>query len=171
MWESARQGIGRFYENWTAAGAHGEDLPPSPDADLMTALIDASRQAAGFREAILAALEALRANMGAQSALLREGIAAGEYRATASAPGQGWGVYAIPGNGLLLNRLRAYGAPLPVTGGDLDTARRWAAESKPEHLAEIATLESSGARLAVALRTNKEVLGVLLLGPPAGSKQ
>jgi predicted permease len=171
MWESARQGIGRFFESRTAAGSHGEDLPPSPDADLMTALVEASRQATGFREAIRAALEALRNNLGAQSALLLEGVAGEEYRATASVPDQGWGTYSIPRKGLLLNRLRAYGAPLPITGGDLDTARRWAAEYKPEHLAEIATLESSGARLAVALRTNKEVLGVLLLGPPAGREQ
>jgi len=171
MWESARQGIGRFFESWTAAGSHGEDLPPSPDADLMTALVEASRQATGFREAIRAALEALRNNLGAQSALLLEGVAGEEYRATASVPDQGWGTYSIPRKGLLLNRLRAYGAPLPITAGDLDTARRWAAEYKPEHLAEIATLQSSGARLAVALRTSKEVLGVLLLGPPADREQ
>ena len=50
-----------------------EDLPPSPDADMMTALVEASRHAAGFREAIRAALEALRSNVGAQSALLLEG--------------------------------------------------------------------------------------------------
>ncbi|MCX6630220.1 MAG: ADOP family duplicated permease [Candidatus Solibacter sp.] len=167
-WESARHGIGQFFERWTAAGARGEDLPPSPDADLMTALIDASRQATGFREAIRAALEALRANIEAESALLLEGVSAEEYRATASAPDQGWGAYTIPRNGLLLNRLRAYGAPLPIHRGELDAARRWAIESKPEHLAEIATLENCGARLAVALRTNKEVLGVLLLGTPAG---
>src|ERR1035437_2588438 len=171
MWESARQGIGRFFESWTADSARGEDLPPSPDADLMTALVEASRQATGFREAIRAALDALRANIGAESALLLEGASGEDYRATASVPDQGWGVYSIPRNGLLLNRLRAYGAPLPITAGDLDTARRWSAESKPGHLTEIATLESSGARLAVALRTNKEVLGVLLLGPPAGREQ
>ena len=159
MWE--------FFERWTA-GARGEDLPPSPDADMMTALVEASRQAAGFREAIRAALEALRSNVGAQSALLLEGVAGGEYRATASVPDQGWGTYSIPGKGLLLNRLRFFGAPLPVTADDLDTTRRWADEHKPEHLAEIATLQNIGARLAVALRTNKEVLGVLLLGPPEG---
>src|ERR1035441_7803545 len=171
MWEAARHGIGSFFESWTAASAHGEDLPPSPDADMMTALVEASRQACGFREAIRAALDAVRANIGAQSALLLEGVPGEEYRATASVPDQGWGAYSIPRKGLLLNRLRAYGAPLPITAGDLDTARRWAAESKPEHLVEIATLESSGARLAVAFRTNKEVLGVLLLGPPEGREQ
>ncbi|MGD0775337.1 MAG: ADOP family duplicated permease [Candidatus Solibacter sp.] len=170
MWESARQGISRFFEAWTTASAHGEDLPPSPDADLMTALIEASRHAAGFREAIRAALDALRSNIGAESALLLEGVGE-EFRATASVPDQGWGAYSIPRNGLLSNRLRAYGAPLPIDAGDLDTGRRWAAESKPEHLAEIEALRSSGARLAVALRTNKEVLGVLLLGPPAGREQ
>ena len=171
MWESARQGIGRFFESWTAAGARGEDLPPSPDAELMTALVEASRQAAGFREAIRAALDALRTNIGAESVLLLEGVTDEDYRATASVPDQGWGAYSIPRNGLLLNRLRAYGAPLPISADDLDTARRWAGESKPEHLAEIATLEASGARLGVALRTNKEVLGVLLLGPPVGREQ
>ena len=110
MWEAARHGIGSFFESWTAASAHGEDLPPSPDADLMTALIEASRQASGFHEAIRAALDALRTNLGAQSALLLEGVAE-EYRATASVPDQGWGAYSIPRKGLLLNRLRAYGAP------------------------------------------------------------
>src|ERR1019366_7961496 len=124
MWDSARQGIGRFFESWIAAGARGEDLPPSPDADLMTALVEASRQAAGFREAIRAALDALRSNLGAQSALLLEGIAGEDYHATSSVPDQGWGRYSIPRNGLLLNRLRAYGAPLPISSGDLDTARR-----------------------------------------------
>jgi serine phosphatase RsbU (regulator of sigma subunit) len=171
MWESARQGVSRFFESWTAADAHGEDLPPSPDAELMTALVEASRQAAGFREAIRAALDALRANIGAESALLLEGAAGEDYRATASIPDRGFGAYSIPRDGLLSNRLRAYGAPLPIAAGDLDTARRWAEESKPGHLAEIATLEATGARMAVALRTSKEVLGVLLVGPPTGREQ
>ncbi len=170
MWESARQGIGQVFERWTAAGARGEDLPPSPDADLMTALVEASRHAAGFREAIRAALDALRVNIGAQSALLLE-RGAEDYHATASVPSQDLSAFSVPTMGLLLNRLRAYGAPLPIAAGDLDAARRWAVESKPGHLAEIAALETSGARLAVALRTNKEVLGVLLLGPPEDRAQ
>jgi sigma-B regulation protein RsbU (phosphoserine phosphatase) len=137
----------------------------------MTALVEASRQAAGFREAIRASLDALRASIGAESALLLEGVVGEDYRATASVPDRGFGAYSIPRDGLLLNRLQAYGAPLPITAGDLDTARRWAEESKPEHLAEIATLEATGARLGVALRTNKEVLGILLVGPPTGREQ
>ena len=53
---------------------------------------------------------------------------------------------------------------LPIS----DSGRRWAVESKPQHLAEFETLRAAGTRLAVSLRTKKEVLGVLLLGPPAG---
>jgi serine phosphatase RsbU (regulator of sigma subunit) len=171
MRESARQGIGRFFERWSGAGVRGEDLPASPDAELMTALVEASRRATGFREAIHGALDALRANIGAGSAVLLEGGEGEEYRATASIPDRGFGAYSIPRDGLLLSRLRAYGAPLPITAGDLDAARRWAEESKPQHLAEIATVEASGARLAVALRTNREVLGVLLMGPPEGREE
>ena len=97
---------------------------------MMTALIDASRQAAGFREAIRAALEALRTNLGAHSVVLLE-AGSEELRATASAPDQGWGACAIPRNGLLANRLRAYGAPLPVDAGELDAGKRWAARRSP----------------------------------------
>ena len=53
MWE--------VFERWSAT-AHAEDLPPSPDADMMTALVEASRHAAGFREADRAALEPARAS-------------------------------------------------------------------------------------------------------------
>ena len=162
---SMRLTVGQIFDRWSADVDRGEDLPPSPDAGMMTALIDASRQASGFREAIRGALEALRANLQAESATLLESSGV-EYRATASSPDTGWGACAIPVDGMLLNRLRAYDAPLPVDPGDLEVWHRWAAEARPERLAEIATLESAGVRLAVALRTNKEVLAVLLLGAP-----
>jgi len=164
---SMRLSLSHLFDRWSARTETGEVLPPSPDAGMMTALIDASRQAAGFREAIHAALEALRTHLGAHSVVLLE-TGSEELRATASAPDQGWGACAIPRNGLLVNRLRAYGAPLPVDAGELDAGKRWAAEAKPAHLAEIATLQASGVRLAVALRTNREVLGVLLLSAPDG---
>src|SRR6478752_1435813 len=112
-----RLSVSQVFDRWSARTETGEDLPPSPDAGMMTALIDASRQAAGFREAIRAALEALRTNLGAHSVVLME-AGSEELRATASAPDQGWGACAIPRNGLLVNRLRAYGAPLPVDAGE-----------------------------------------------------
>jgi len=79
--------------------------------------------------------------------------------------------FSIPGRGLLFNRLKSYGAPLPITSQDLDTWHRWASEYESRHIQEIQTLESTGVRLAVPLRTSKEVLGALLLGAPAKDRQ
>ena len=131
--------------------AHGEDLPPSPDAELMTALVEASRQAAGFREAIRAALDALRANVGA-----RIGAPAGRR------PSRGLsrhGIRSRPGLGRILDpaadrsaartacasTARRCPSP-PATSTPRVAGRR---NTDPEHLAEIATLEDTGARLAV----------------------
>ena len=169
MWE--------LFANFSRAVSRAGEAPIASGGTLMTELIDASRRAASFREAIHAALEALRANIGAQSARVLEAVSSEEYRATASAPDGSAGLAAgvlscsIPSRGLLLSRLRAYAAPLPISSGDLDTWLRWAAEYKPESVAEIETLQSAGTRLAVPLRTNKEVLGVLLLGAPEGREQ
>jgi hypothetical protein len=71
----------------------------------------------------------------------------------------------------LFNRLKSYGTPLPITSQDLDTWHRWASEYESRHIQEIQTLENTGVRLAVALRTGKEVLGALLLGAPAKDRQ
>jgi putative ABC transport system permease protein len=162
MWE--------LFANFSRAVSRSNDAPIASGGTLMTELIDASRGAASFREAIRAALEALRVNIGAQSAQVLEAVSSEEYRATTAVPDQG-PACSIPRRGLLLNRLWAYAAPLPISSGDIDTWLRWAAEYKPESVAEIETLQSTGTRLAVPLRTNKEVLGVLLLGAPEGREQ
>src|SRR5208283_91575 len=72
MWESARQGVGQLFEGLWGAGPGGSDAAIPPEANLMAEFVDASRRADSFREALRAALESLRANTGAQSALLLE---------------------------------------------------------------------------------------------------
>ena len=62
--------------------------------------------------------------------------------------------------------MRAYPRPLPFAPNELDAAVDWAAAHRPERLAEIRALAAAGIRLAVPLRTRREVLGVLLLGEP-----
>jgi len=169
MWETARRGIGQLFEGLFRAVAGDEETVTS-DSSLTTGFIEASRGAASFREAIRAALESLRGSMGAQSALLLESVSAEEYRATAAAPGDDVPACSIPKDGLLARRLRSRAMPLPLAAEDFDVWRRWAQEFKPQHLAEIETLRKTGARLAVPLRTNKEMLGVLLLGAPAAGE-
>src|SRR5207253_7143375 len=76
-----------------------------------------------------------------------------------------------PAQGILLSRLRHYPHPLSLSQSDFETWMRWASEFNPEHLPEIESLEKTGARIAVPLRTRNETVGVLLLGPPAGREK
>src|SRR5208283_158642 len=115
-----------------------------------------------FRQAIQSSLETLRETLGCQSAWLLEKGSDSEYK---DASGSGC---SVPTDGLLVGRLRNYSSPLPLTEGDLASSLRWAVAEKPEHVAEIAGLRASGARLAVALRANQEIAGILLMGAPIG---
>ncbi|MBZ5625174.1 MAG: ADOP family duplicated permease [Acidobacteriia bacterium] len=171
IWQSARNRIRSLFEGFWRVAAGDYDVTMPGDATLVTELIHASRRAASFREALDSAMESLRGTTGAQSVFLLENVADGEYRMTAAVPGQDLAGRSIPQHGLLLNRLRSYAAPLPISSADLDTWRRWAGEYKPEHVAEVETLRDTGARLAVPLRTRDEVLGVLVLGPPDAGEE
>ena len=79
--------------------------------------------------------------------------------------------FAIPARGVLINRLTHYPHPLPLTAGDFEAWGQWAREIRPAHAAEIERLARSGARMAVPLRTQHELVGVLLLGPPDGREE
>ena len=154
----------------TPRAGSGPESATAADASLVTELVAASRRASSYREALVSALEALRGSLGAQSAMLLETTSGEDFRTTVSIPEPGTAC-SIPGRGLLLNRLKSFRAPLPIAGEDLETWHRWASEYEPRHLPEIEMLQETGVRLAVPLRTNKEVLGVLLLGAPAGGGQ
>jgi len=102
--------------------------------------------------------------------MLLESAFGEDFRTTAVVPAAG-SLCSIPSRGLLLNRLKSYRDPLLIAGEDLETWHRWATEYAPRHLSEIEMLEKTGVRLAVPLRTNTEVLGVLLLEAPTGGGQ
>jgi predicted permease len=164
MWEDAREGLGRFFEGIRG----GEHSVQGEDTALTIGLIESSRGATTFREAIGSALEALRFRMGARSAALLERGSDGVYRSTFAIPAGPAGQWSIPAEGLLLGRLRSYGAPLPISAEDFEVWRRWAAEYRPQSLPEIEMLDGAGTRIAAPLRTAHEVAGVLLLGAPDG---
>jgi len=138
-----------------------EDATMAIDGSLAVELIEASRRAGSYREALAAALDAVRARLGAESAILLESTAGSDFRATVSVPESGAALI-IPRDGLLANRLASYGAALPISPEDLDTWTRWG-----KHSTETETIANSRARLALALRTNKEMPGILLLGAGA----
>uniref|UniRef100_Q01YF8 Serine phosphatase n=1 Tax=Solibacter usitatus (strain Ellin6076) TaxID=234267 RepID=Q01YF8_SOLUE len=165
-WTPDARGLRRLLDG-LSRGEWRDTEPAAPDTALMTELIDASRRATSFRDAIRAALESVRAALGAQSALILESDGSGPFRSTISVP-ESAAEFEIPRDGLLSNRLRTYAAPLPVSAADLDAWQRWAAEYRPDKVPEIETLRRTGVRLAVSLRTSKEVIGILMLGPPLG---
>ena len=74
----------------------------------------------------------------------------------------------IAADGYLVGRLAAFSDPLPFERGELDALAAWAAASRPERSDEIRRLANAGVRLAVALRTRNDIVGVLLFGAPDG---
>jgi putative ABC transport system permease protein len=154
---------------WSEVAARVSKLIASPfpnaaldEGALLTRFVDASRDAESFRQAIQSALLALREAIGCESAWLMEKSSDAQYKGT------GANACSVPSDGVLIARLRNYSLPLPLTEGDLDAWLRWASAQKPEHVAEIECLCASGARLAVPLRANQEIAGILLMGAPIG---
>ncbi|MBV9226577.1 MAG: SpoIIE family protein phosphatase [Acidobacteriaceae bacterium] len=162
LWTTAHRGLEQALRL-----ASTEESAPAVDATLLAEFIEASRHADSFPEVLHLALTTLRNKVEAQSVMLLESVPTGQYHCIATIPENHFPAFIIPADGFLLNRLRFYSSPLAFTPDDLDTCLRWASEHRPQHLAEIESLKQSGMRLAVALRTKNEILG-LLLGAPTG---
>ena len=163
-WRAARAGLRAAIAGLSRVVA-GEEPASRLDATLLTEFVDAARLATSNQDALRMALGALRATIGAQWALLLEPGTGAEYRCAAAAAEDDAPVRSgVPAAGFLVSRLRYHTFPLPLAAGDLDACARWASEHTPGHLPEIETLRELGARMAVPLRTKRDVLGILLLG-------
>jgi hypothetical protein len=149
-WRSLREAVSRVMPN-------SEETMIVSETALVTDFVEAARGAGSAEEALRSSLVKLCAQFDVKSALLLEGKSDGSYQSPDASQ-------SLPANGLLVNRLRWFSTPLPLSEADLDSWLRWAEENKPKHVAEIQTLKQTGARIAVALRTRQEILGVLLLG-------
>ncbi|HEY3938660.1 MAG TPA: ADOP family duplicated permease [Bryobacteraceae bacterium] len=144
MWQSTKRGLRQVVSQLVSRADEDTEIS---EATLVSGLIEAVRHAESFPAALDLALTTVCEKIRAQSALLLENDASQT-------------------KGFLLSRFRFYSSPLPLGEGDYDTWLRWAGEQKREYVAEIERLRETKARLAVPLRTRKEILGVLLLGPP-----
>jgi serine phosphatase RsbU (regulator of sigma subunit) len=153
MWHAAGLKVRRAIQELTV----DSERSVVASATLISEFTGLVQRAASFSEALLVALPMLRERAGAQFIMLLERISSDEYRGEDCS---------IPARGILINRLTHYPHPLPLTPGDFQAWLRWAREFRPEHVTEIERLRNIGARIAVALRTKREIVGVLLLGPP-----
>jgi serine phosphatase RsbU (regulator of sigma subunit) len=162
IWQSARQTVERKIH--ALVGGEPSAVPSVTLIDEFTGLV---QRAESFPEALRVALPALGERVGARFITLLEKTSDGEYRneeRRQGVPGDRDDI-SIPARGVLVNRLTHFRHPLPLTAGDLQAWLRWAREFRPEHVAEIERLEHTGARIAVALRTKRGIVGVLLLAP------
>ncbi|HEY7210904.1 MAG TPA: ADOP family duplicated permease [Bryobacteraceae bacterium] len=143
-----------------------EDVPVTSDDPLLGDFVNAARDADSAEGALQIALATLCERAEATFALLFEKTGTGELRAIATYPA-GATATSFPADGFLLKRFRFYQSTLPVSEQDLEAWSRWAAEQRPEYLEEIETLKTLGVRLAAPLKSRKEIVGLLLLGPSA----
>ncbi len=155
IWKGARRTVGRAVRD-LASGGESRAVAPVTLISEFTSLV---QSAASFPDALRVALSTLRERTGAEFVMLLEKASSDEYQGDNCA---------IPARGVLVNRLTHYRHPLPLTPGDFEAWLRWALEFRPEHVPEIERLRDTGARIAVALRTKHEIVGVLLLGPSHG---
>jgi predicted permease len=155
LWQGARSKVHHALRELVAGG----ERAAAPSVNLIREFTGLVQRAESFHEALAVALPALGERVGADSVVLLEKVSRDEYRSETCR---------IPARGLLINRLTHYPHPLPLTQGDIDAWLVWAREFRPDHVGEIEELKNARARMAVALRTKREIVGVLLLGTPEG---
>ena len=164
-WESARQrvrdvmaGIG------DALSRDARTNQPSEEA-VLTEFVAAARQAQSSADVVNTALTTLGREIGADWAMLLEKRHE-QSSYVVSATTLAAAACTLPADGFLLNRLRSSSSPLVMDDRDVQALVGWATQHRPQRLAEFETLQRTGSRLAAALRTKNEVLGVLLFGAP-----
>jgi putative ABC transport system permease protein len=166
VWRWTREGMRRAVRDIRQAVAgddSGSDVSP---ADMLTAFVDAARSADSYTGALRAVLASVCADLRVESAALLERRAGsqGDYSCRVAAGALETAAPVVAGDGFLIKQLRAYPRPLPFTPNDLAALAEWAAAHRQDRLDEIRALAAAGVRLAVPLRTRREILGVLLLG-------
>jgi putative ABC transport system permease protein len=165
MWREARSRYFRFASK--VSGLVSAPAEAANEMALLTAIVDSTRQAGSFGEAIQAALSALRESLGAEFVVLLSARSVSEpFHCTGASPESYNKDWTLPANALVFARLRYYSSALPISSGDIETWLRWAREHSPDRLPELETLKQLGAELAVSVANKSESVGVLLLGPP-----
>jgi putative ABC transport system permease protein len=166
VWRWARQrmqGAVRDIREAVGGDDSGSDISP---ADVLTAFVDAARSANSYSDALRAVLASVCEELHVESAalLVRRDGSTPECRCLVAAGALETAAPAVPADGFLIRRLRAYPLPMAFAPSDLNALADWAAAQRPDLLDEIRALADAGVRLAVPLRTRKEIVGVLLLG-------
>ncbi|MBS1827503.1 MAG: SpoIIE family protein phosphatase [Acidobacteria bacterium] len=158
LWLSARGSIRRMAAGIRDAMSEDQSRPVVSEGQLLQELVEASRGAASFHQAMQQALETIRQRISAQWIIVLDARPDGHFESHRP-PLQ------LPPNGLLCARLQSLTVPLPISEADIAAWLRWAETNKPARTPELRILRDCGARLALGLRTRKDLNGILLTGP------
>src|SRR5262249_50635426 len=142
MWKAARLKVQRAVPDMSA-----REVPVVPLDALIGEFTSLTRRAFSSSEVAQIALAALQERTGAQSVLLLEKTATGEYRSARCS---------LPANSILLNRLRHYWHPLNLDPDTFETWAQWAQEFRPEHGTENETLVNTHPRWATRLHSRDQ---------------
>lgn len=165
LWESALRRWERVAAEIREVVSGGEPRAVVAETAMLQELAESSQSADSFREAVERALEAVRTRVGAKWITLLEGNGGGDYRVSVRTA-DGVADLCLPARGVLAGRLRSIHSPLPLPDDGYGTWLRWARENKPQHVEEIQRLCDAQVRQAMALRTRKELVGIILAGGP-----
>ncbi len=169
LWQRTRFGLLRVAEQFSGLISRADEQAATSEADLLAEIADVSRQAASFAEATRSALDCIRRRINAESlALFVQRDVGQPYRCHGVTPDACVDDWMLPPDALIVGRLRHYSGAMPVGAGDVDASARWAAESAPQHLPEIAILREVAPVLAVRVAVKKEISGILFVGRPVG---
>jgi predicted permease len=167
VWRWARRRVGSAVRDLREAVVGADDSGSELSAaEMLTAFVDAARSADSYNGALRAVLASVCDKLKVESAALleRRDSSPMDYRCLVAAGTLDAAAPVVPADGFLITRLRGYPLPLPFAPSELDALAEWAAVHRPQRLDEIRSLAAARVRLAVPLRTRREILGVLMLG-------
>jgi len=172
IWETAHHRFRHAIQKVSDTIAAVTDGSNAGDETLLTDdFADAARRSDSPADVLGIALTTLCGKLGAASGILLDRAPDGEFRPIASTGETDFSGLTLPADGVLLHRLRSHTFALTLTRADFETWTRWAAEHEPSRAKEIEILAGAQVSAAAALRIRNEVVGILLLGPPAGRAQ
>ncbi|MBL8229274.1 MAG: SpoIIE family protein phosphatase [Bryobacterales bacterium] len=163
MWTSAQHRLRKIASEIRGAADGEEPRSVVSESDLLSEFVDATRGAESFHNAMNSGLDVIRARTGAQWVMLIENKG-GAFLQSSYCTDPSRPKLVLPANGVLTSRLRSLHQPLPLSAADYASWTRWASESKPQHLPELQALRDAEIAQALALRTRKETLGLLVTG-------
>jgi predicted permease len=134
-------------------------------ATLFTEFAAAARQTDSVTGALRGALTTLCERLRADSAMLLESSGDRHYRSRVAVGALESTECEVPADGFLISRLAAFHGPLTFTDEELRPLSEWTMANRPQRVDEVRALATARVRVAVALRTRDDIVGVLLLGP------